>query len=295
MEQSMLLSSRIMFIVNFLLFITICFNAAGEEVKVERGSQKLELNRPIRAWFQPAFVEERPELYPNMTMVTSLVDSAVAEKLNKRGVIALRWCYGPNSPWSEGKKEYYRQQCEPFDAKTKFQFDGVGIDEWNTGDGNYEREKLLAAYGFRDAQKKWPDAWRVAFVTTPDSLFTSLVKDEVFDLAIIEGYSFIPDVGGLTLEGICQRCDVMKQAGLLSRTIVCLGYISAAHDKQGRYMTFQELERQARYIKMSYPEMPGIAFYGFKDDSQATLELIRKVDALGAALYPDEAKRKQEK
>jgi hypothetical protein len=46
---------------------------------------------------------------------------------------------------------------------------------------------------------------------------------------------------------------------------------------------------------MSYPEVPGIAFYGFKDDSQATLELIRKVDALGAALYPDEAKRKQEK
>lgn len=102
--------------------------------------------------------------------------------------------------------------------------------------------------------------------------------------AIIEGYAFIPDVGGLTIEAVCERCEVMRNAGLLDRTIVCFGYISAAKDKQGRRMTFEELERQVRHIRTKYPEMPGVAFYGFKDDSPETLELIRKADALAAEL-----------
>jgi hypothetical protein len=126
----------------------------------------------------------------------------------------------------------------------------------------------------------------VAYVTMPDRTFTDLLKDNTLDLAIIEGYSFIPDVGGLTMEGISRRCDVMKTAGLLDRTIVCLGYLSAAPDKQGRRMTFESLEQQVREIKRKYPEMPGITFYGFKDDSPETLELIRKADMLAAELFP---------
>lgn len=51
-------------------------------------------------------------------------------------------------------------------------------------------------------------------------------------------------------------------------------------------MTIEILEQQMREIKMRYPEMPGIALYGFKDDTTETLELIRQVDALAAELYP---------
>ena len=143
----------------------------------------------------------------------------------------------------------------------------------------------MAASGYRTARKKWPDSIMVGWVTQPDSTFIELLRDGTLDLAIIEGYSFIPDVGGLTIEGICERCEVMKKADLLDRTIVCFGYVSAAKDKQGRRMTFDALEKQVRHVKKKYPEMPGVAFYGFKDDSSETLELIQAVDALSGELY----------
>jgi len=244
------------------------------------------IKSPVRAWFQPPYIDAKPDLYPNMTMVTSLTDPALAERLTHRGVTALRWCYGPNSPWSEGKASYYAQQAAPFVQEGEFRFAGVGIDEWDTGSVHYPKEKDLAAAGFRTARHQWPDSIMIAYVTMPDETFIELIKDHTLDLAIIEGYSFIPDVGGLTMDGICQRCDVMKMAGLLDRTIVCLGFVSAAPDKQGRCMTIENLEQQMREIKMRYPEMPGIALYGFKDENPETLKLIRQADALAAELYP---------
>lgn len=267
-----------------LAVVTACPAQDSEPVTAKPPQR---IKAPVRAWFQPPYLETKPDLYPNMTMVTSLT----AERLAKRGVTALHWCYGPNSPWSEGKAGYYAQQAAPFIKAGEFRFAGVGIDEWDTGNGHYPKEKELAAAGFRTARRQWPDSIMVAYVTTPDQTFTELLKDHTLDLAIIEGYSFIPDVGGLTMEGIRQRCDVMKTAGLLDRTIVCLGYVSAAPDKQGRRMTIANLEQQMREIKKKYPEMPGIALYGFKDDTPETLELIRQVDALAAELYPTSTNR----
>lgn len=257
----------------------------ADEPKSAQEKREPRLKSPIRAWFQPQYLDTKPELYANITIVTSLDDAALAEKVTKRGVLALKWCYGPNSEWSDGKSEYYSQQCVPFIKGNDFRFAGVGIDEWNPSDKRYAKEKDLAASGYRAARKEWPDSIMVGWVTQPDSTFTELVRDGTLDLAIIEGYSFIPDVGGLTIEGICERCEVMKKAGLLDRTIVCFGYVSAAKDKHGRRMTFEELEKQVRHVKNKYPEMPGVAFYGFKDDSSETLELIQRADALSGKLY----------
>jgi len=249
------------------------------------------LQRPIRAWFQPQHLDTGGDLDSQITLVTSLDDARLAEKVTRRGIQALKWCYGPNSEWSEGRSDYYRDQCAPFIAGSTFRFAGVGIDEWNPGDRRYPAEKDLAAKGFRAARAKWPDSIMVGWVTHPDETFIGLLRDGTLDLAIIEGYSFIPDVGGLTLEGICERCDVLKQAELLERTIVCFGYISAKPDQQGRNMTIEELERQVRYIRQRYPEMPGVAFYGFKDDTPETRELIRRADALAGQLYPSQPSR----
>jgi hypothetical protein len=265
----------------------------ADEPKTAQEKREPRLKSPIRAWFQPQYLDTKPELYANITIVTSLDDAALAEKVTKRGVLALKWCYGPNSEWSDGKSEYYSQQCAPFIKGSDFRFAGVGIDEWNPSDKRFAKEKDLAASGYRAARKKWPDSIMVGWVTKPDSTFTELLRDGTLDLAIIEGYSFIPDVGGLTIEGICERCDVMKKAGLLDRTIVCFGYVSAAKDKHGRRMTFEELEKQVRHVKKKYPEMPGVAFYGFKDDSPETLELIQRSDALSGELYAsDKSPRK---
>lgn len=241
---------------------------------------------PVRAWFQPPHLDSNPGLYPAMTMLTSGGDdAALAARLTERGVAVLKWCYGPNSPWSGGRAEYYTEQCDPLFKG--FRYAGVGIDEWDTGHANVAREKDLAAAGYRAARAKWPDAIMAAWVTGPDETFIGLLQDGTLDLAIIEGYTFIPDVGGLTLDAICeQRCDVLERAGLIDRTIVCFGYVSAATDTHGRRMTFADLEHHVRHVRERYPKMPGVAFYGFDDGAPETLELIRQADALAAELYP---------
>ena len=240
---------------------------------------------PIRAWFQPPFLDTMPSLYAHMTLVTSLTDAKSADYWTKHGVVALRWCFGPTSEYSGGRAAYYCGQCDPtIDGKVCFA--GVGIDEWDPGQKRYAAEKDMAARGFRAARKKWPKNLMVCWVTQPDETFLGLLRDGTFDLAIIEGYTFIPDVGGLTMDAVCGRCEIVKKAGLLDRTIVCLGYLSATPDKSGRAMTIGQIERNVRLIKEKYPEMPGVAFYGFPDDSPQTRQLIRQTDELSGRLYP---------
>lgn len=241
---------------------------------------------PVRAWFQPQFLDTRPDLYPGMNLITSLDDARIGEAWAKKGVTVLRWAYGPQSEYSQGKADYYRDQCEPFIAGNPFRFAGVGIDEWNPADSRYKVEGPLAAEGYRRARKKWPDRLMVAFVTMPDERFLGLVRDGTIDLAIIEGYGFIPDVGGLTVDGIKERCDVMKRANLLDRCIVCFGYVSAEKDKQGRRMTADSLSAQMKAITAAYPEMPGVAFYGYRDQSPETPTLITAAEKLALELYP---------
>ncbi|MFM7152249.1 MAG: hypothetical protein ACKO23_20665 [Gemmataceae bacterium] len=241
---------------------------------------------PVRAWFQPQFLDTRPSLYPAINFITSLDDAEVAETLAKKGVTVLKWAYGPQSEHSQGKVAYYRDQCEPQLKGKKFRFHGVGIDEWNPGDGRFKLEAKLAAEGYRQARKKWPDNLVVAFVTTPDQAFLDLIRERTIDLAIIEGYGFIPDVGGLTTEGIKNRCEVFKKANLLDRCIVCFGYVSAAKDKSGRRMTSETLRHQVQEVLKAYPQMPGIAFYGYRDESAETPQLILTAEKLALELYP---------
>ncbi len=241
---------------------------------------------PVRAWFQPQELDTRPELYSGMNLITSLVDGRVAERLSDRGVVTLKWAFGPQSEYSQGKSEYYRDQCAPFLAGHAFRFAGVGIDEWNPGGERFADESRLAAEGYRAARARWPDNLVVAWVTRPDETFLGLLADGTFDLAIIEGYSFIPDVGGLTLEGIRERVAAVERAGLLDRCIVCFGYVAAGADKEGRRMTCADLERLVRAVHAEYAQMPGVAFYGHDDGDPATPALIAAAERLGLECYP---------
>ena len=132
----------------------------------------------------------------------------------------------------------------------------------------------------------------VAWVTQPDETFLSLLADGTFDLAIIEGYSFIPDVGGLTLEGIRKRAIAVEKAGLLDRCIVCFGYVAAGADKAGRRMTAADLAALVGAMKEEYPQMPGVAFYGFDDGDPGTPDLVAAAERLGLEVYPSASKPK---
>jgi len=247
---------------------------------------------PVRAWFQPKFLDTRPEVYVGMNLITSLVEADVAEHWSGKGVVTLKWAFGPQSEYSQGKSEYYRDQCEPFIDGKPFRFAGVGIDEWNPGSDRFAEESKLAAEGYRAARVTWPDNLVVAWVTQPDETFLALLADGTFDLAIIEGYTFIPDVGGLTLDGIRDRVNAVEKAGLIDRCIVCFGYVAAAADKAGRRMTADDLSVLVRAVKKEYPRMPGVAFYGFDDGDPGTPDLIAAAERLGLEVYPSASKPK---
>ena len=247
---------------------------------------------PVRAWFQPKFLDTRPEVYVGMNLITSLVEADVAERWSGKGVVTLKWAFGPQSEYSQGKPEYYRDQCGPFIDGKPFRFAGVGIDEWNPGSERFAEESKLAAEGYRAARATWPDNLVVAWVTQPDETFLALLADGTFDLAIIEGYTFIPDVGGLTLDGIRDRVNAVEKAGLLDRCIVCFGYVAAGADKAGRRMTAADLAALVRGVKKEYPQMPGVAFYGFDDGDPGTPDLIAAAERLGLEMYPSASKPK---
>jgi SAM-dependent methyltransferase len=137
---------------------------------------------PVRAWFQPKFIDTRPEMYVGMNLITSLVEADVAERWTGKGVVTLKWAFGPQSEYSQGKSEYYRDQCEPFIDGKPFRFAGVGIDEWNPGSKSFAEESRLAAEGYRAARATWPDNLVVAWVTQPDETFLALLADGTFDL-----------------------------------------------------------------------------------------------------------------
>ncbi len=247
---------------------------------------------PVRAWFQPTFLDTRPEVYVGMNLITSLVDADVAKRWSGKGVVTLKWAFGPQSEYSQGKSEYYRDQCEPFIDGKPFRFAGVGIDEWNPGSERFAEESKLAAEGYRAARVMWPENLVVAWVTQPDETFLALLADGTFDLAIIEGYTFIPDVGGLTLDGIRDRVNAVEKAGLIDRCIVCFGYVAAGADKAGRRMTADDLSVLVRTVKKKYPQMPGVAFYGFDDGDPGTPDLIAAAERLGLEMYPSASKPK---
>ncbi len=251
---------------------------------------------PFVAWFEPPALNSRPELYREASLITSIIESQsqVIPKLNAQGTSTLRWSFGPTSAaalYSKRSPGFYAEQMNPFLPARGTAMAGVGIDEWNPGDPLFAQERDAAAAGFREGRRRWPKTFAAAWVTQADEVFISLLEDRTFDLAIIEGYTYIPDVGGLDLQGVLRRCEPFKRAGLLDRAIVCLGYVSATPDKSGRVMTLPELVRLARVLKQTFPEMPGIAFYGTKDDSTATLKLVAGAHEIASELYPAGGKK----
>ncbi len=252
---------------------------------------------PYHGWFIPAHLGSRPELYPHLNLVTSFTEDApsvaLAQQLNGRGIATLRWAYGPNSTYANNDPLYFVAQVKP--QGNAAVWSGVAVDEYNTSIPLVAKQEEAANTGLRMARLQWPDLFIAVWVTGPNDAFVRLMQDRVgdrpvVDLAMIEGYTYVPDHGewGIGFSGIVERVEKLKKAGVLDRVVVCWGHVSATPDTHGSYLKIKDVRKMAGEMKQRYPEMPGIIFYGGdgKDDSPPTLELIGQCDALSEELYP---------
>ena len=98
---------------------------------------------------------------------------------------------------SESSSMLEEEGGEPFDVA------GAAIDEWNPSaskpgqpPSTFTNNSAAAAAGYTMGKKEWPWAFTAGWVTGQDAMFTSLMLEGSFDLAIVEGYSFNPESGG---------------------------------------------------------------------------------------------------
>lgn len=248
---------------------------------------------PYHAWFQPALVKQHPELYRHMNLVASGGDAALGKWLHARRIALLQWAYGPNSPWADGA-DYFWRQCQPNKPNSEFRYPGVAVDEWSNP--NKPQSEEWAAGGLRKARREDPRLFLAVWVTHPTPTFVSLMQDKTISLAIIEGYTFVPaeiDQPGMTVgwEGIRERCEILKKADVLDRTIACFGHVTGKPNKSGKRMTCEELRRLVSETKRLYPAMPGVAFYqSWDDDTEESHAVVQCADALSQEFYPDHSR-----
>ncbi|MCX7600121.1 MAG: hypothetical protein N2512_14835 [Armatimonadetes bacterium] len=237
---------------------------------------------PYVVWYQCPFMEDMK--YCNLDASVGSHEWAVAN--HKLGICSLMWTYGPNSPYAEGPDYFIGQYTSPLEQG----YVGCAVDEWNVGDDDPKTDWCAA--GLREARKRFPEAVLAVWVTHPTPKFRELVRDGTVDLALIEGYTFVPDhpEWAISWDGLIRdRVELMKREGLLQKTIVCVGMVAARPDKHGECMTPEELTRQVVYLATHYPEMPGIAFYGWRDEYPATRALVRLADALAGIYFVEKA------
>jgi hypothetical protein len=241
---------------------------------------------PYRLWYQPPLGQTHPELYSQISFVNSISSLEEARFWNERGVAVGRWAYGPQSPHTAGNVEYFLNEYNP-QLLPDWPIAAVGIDEWiSAGPENVE----ACAKALRQTKTQWPEFFISCYVTHPDETFKALVADGTIDLAVIEAYTHLPGYGGthfvgdrrVSPSGYFGRCKAMQEAGLLNKTIVMFG-----HMMEG--LTAGDLNRLMAIFHDSFPQMPGVGFYGLPHgDLEENKALILYAERLSGLYYGDD-------
>jgi hypothetical protein len=169
---------------------------------------------------------------------------------------------------------------------------GVAVDEWNPAPtGPYTNNSAAAAAGYTMGKKRWPWGFIAGWVTGQDQMYTSLMLERTFDLAIIEGYSFNPESGGACgKKCFFNRLQYAREAGYIDRTINCYGMTVPKSAANPDGFTVESMCALISETQDAFPEMPGLAFYGHNlpvNASSAEWNLIRGISACAEKLYPD--------
>lgn len=269
--------------------------STGEVDKKPIGARRPE--PPYRVWFQPTLFQRDIDLYKHMTIDASgWLDPRLSEATGKT---TLDWVYGLQHPWAKSS-DYWQNVCSKSERTKGKEFvsAGIAVDEWVPPKLKDNPQRL--AEGLRAGRKANPDIFISIWITDPNPPLFSLVRDGTIDLVIVEGYTHVAPDTAATLttswEGGLRRCDAMKKAGLIDKTIFSFGHITPGAQRNGKPLTTTWLRERAEELKKRYPEMPGIAFFQRGDDDTPEFrKLIRFCDELSGELWPDKNGAPREK
>ena len=197
----------------------------------------------------------------------------------------------------------------------------IGMDEcgdlagphWGhiPGDIPGVKKMTLAAEGFRQGKAAHPNlfvaAWNPGTSGEPDGVFSGLMKDGTFDLAMFEAYTVYPPAYGpppsADISAWFPRMEFARKEGWLNRSIPCLGMLFAESELNPTGWTKPHLKATIQQLKARFPEMPGVGFYGHPPGNAsavkfvvdlsdtATLDLIRYASQLSKKMFPDQGPR----
>ena len=275
------MSSRKMIVVAAVIGTLVPLVSTAQE-PVDEGHDKTVAMRPkppYRMWYQEFQVREEPTLHPYRNWISAAGNTQNGAYLNERGIALSRWTYGPQSPHSQGRWEYYFDQCNPHSFK-KWSFTALDVDEWIPAG---RKDYAICARGMREAKKKWPNLFLACYVTGTDQpYFRELVADGTVDLAIIEGYTNVWGDVRWRWQGLLRRCQIMADAGLIDKTIVTYGHLAEP-------LTADHLNRVVGLVHDTYPQMPGIGLFpGDRGDPEYNNALILYAERLCAVYHGDD-------
>ena len=230
-------------------------------------------------------------LYRHMTVDASgWLDPQLCELAGKTG---LRWVYGTNHPDADGPAYWQREAAVRTRSLPRTAPEwiaaGIAVDEW-IPPKRAEVEGFVAE-GLRQARRDDPEMFIAVWFTDLRPTLAELIRDGTVDLAILEGYTHTPKRFGpeawLAWPTCLRRCEAVKEAALLEKTIFCFGHITDEPNIRGERLRPEWLTEKAREVKERYPAMPGVAFYQSDGpDSDTLRELVRHCDALSGELWP---------
>ncbi|MCS6950254.1 MAG: hypothetical protein RMM06_09290 [Armatimonadota bacterium] len=241
---------------------------------------------PYIIWYQCPFLDD----LRHCNIDASVGNHQWAVENHRRGITSLMWVYGPNL-YGEAKDWDAQRFLQYYASYAEKGYAGIAMDEWNTGDDH--PYALPIAEALRTLKRKHRRFFVAVWVTEPTPLFRKLVKERAVDLAIIQGYTFVPEhpEWAISWEGVVNRIERMKRDGILRQTVVCVGMVSPTPDKFGNRMSPAQLQRQVRSLRENYPEMPGVAFYGvtgfgeYRVEMEPTKKLVLLADRLAGEVY----------
>ncbi|WP_269541063.1 RICIN domain-containing protein [Cerasicoccus fimbriatus] len=274
-----------------LLYLVFVASLITSNLHAEDTVQAIWPSYPYRVWYG-ADLKNKPELYPNLNVVTS----GDAYDAHEAGKTNLAWIFGSNWKMDYGTGPDYWEQRFQLGRLTEKAEDGrpyairragLGMDEW-TGTKHKEFYDWITE-GTRLGKANQPDTFVAVWLSGGATQLYDMGYDGTIDLFLVQGYELTKDRGlGVPWTVAIERLEEFNQRGLMRKTLYSLGHVTDyANWKDDKVWNEAYLRERFEDLKRRYPDMPGISFFNAGAKNQRKYdELVQLVDRLSGEYWP---------